>query len=97
MKLMLPETSALLQKQFPEHDQVPRLKIFNPNGCHTWLICGQDPVEPDQLFGLCDLGQGFPELGYVSPIRIGQAPLRLRLAHGARYALQGSVSDLGLC
>ena len=25
-----------------------------------------DPGDPDRLFGLCDLGVGFPELGYVS-------------------------------
>ncbi len=25
-----------------------------------------DPGDPDRLFGLCDLGLGFPELGYVS-------------------------------
>ena len=25
-----------------------------------------DPGDPDRLFGLCDLGMGFPELGYVS-------------------------------
>ena len=25
-----------------------------------------DPDDPDRLFGLCDLGLGFPELGYVS-------------------------------
>ena len=66
MELILPKVSKILMEQFPLYDQVPRLKIFNPNGCHTWLICGRDPVAPDQLFGLCDLGQGFPELGYVS-------------------------------
>ena len=25
-----------------------------------------DPTDFDTLFGLCDLGMGFPELGYVS-------------------------------
>ncbi len=33
---------------------------------HTWLITEQDQENPDRLFGLCDLGMGFPELGYVS-------------------------------
>ena len=32
----------------------------------TWLISEADPDDPDRLFGLCDLGCGFPELGYVS-------------------------------
>ena len=32
----------------------------------TWLITECDPEEPGRLFGLCDLGMGYPELGYVS-------------------------------
>lgn len=44
----------------------PVIKIFNPYGPGTWLISEMDPEDEDQLFGLCDLGQGMPELGYVS-------------------------------
>lgn len=44
----------------------PVIKIFNPYGGATWLISEMDPEEPDRLFGLCDLGMGEPELGYVS-------------------------------
>ncbi len=33
-------------------------------GC-TWLITEIDPEEPRLAFGLCDLGMGFPELGYI--------------------------------
>ena len=43
----------------------PVLKIFNPMGAATWLISWSEPEEPDILFGLCDLGMGFPELGSV--------------------------------
>jgi len=40
----------------------PVLKLFGGAAC-TWLISEKDG---DELFGLCDLGFGTPELGYVS-------------------------------
>ena len=42
----------------------PYLKLFSPTGAATWLIT--EIVDEDTLFGLCELGMGFPELGYVS-------------------------------
>lgn len=39
------------------------LKLFG--GACTWYITEMDP-ESGTMFGLCDLGMGFPELGYVS-------------------------------
>ncbi|SFM85023.1 DUF2958 domain-containing protein [Methylobacterium pseudosasicola] len=48
-----------------ERDHYPLLKLFNPTGPATWLICAMDP-DGDTLYGLCDLGFGEPELGYVS-------------------------------
>jgi hypothetical protein len=47
-------------------DHVPVVKFFDPAGAATWLITEISPDDPDQLFGLMDLGMGFPELGYVS-------------------------------
>jgi hypothetical protein len=44
----------------------PVVKLFCPWGGATWLLTELDPEEPDHAFGLCDLGQGFPELGRVS-------------------------------
>jgi hypothetical protein len=49
-----------------ERDHAPVVKLFTPDGAATWLITECDPDDPDRLFGLCDLGLGFPELGYVS-------------------------------
>lgn len=49
----------------PDRDHYPVLKLFNPLGPATWLICELD-ADGDTLFGLCDLGVGEPELGYVS-------------------------------
>lgn len=48
------------------HDPVPVIKFFDPTGPATWLITEMVPHNRDILFGLCDLGLGMPELGYVS-------------------------------
>lgn len=44
----------------------PVVKLFSPFGAATWLLSELDPEDPDTAFGLCDLGFGEPELGYVS-------------------------------
>ena len=43
------------------------VKFFNPMGNQTWEIFEGDETEDGdwRLFGKCDLGMGFPELGYV--------------------------------
>lgn len=41
------------------------VKLFNAIGGGTWEIILFNP-ETKMAFGLCDLGVGFPELGYVS-------------------------------
>jgi hypothetical protein len=46
-----------------DHAPVVRLHILF-TGCQ-WLISELDPETPNIAFGLCDLGMGSPELGYV--------------------------------
>ena len=48
-----------------DHDPMPVIKLFTPTAGATWLI---SEIDQDDLiaFGLCDLGLGCPELGYVS-------------------------------
>jgi hypothetical protein len=62
-----------------DRDHPPVLKLFTPDGAATWLISEADPDDPDRLFGLCDLGLGFPELGYVSLAEISAVKGRLGL------------------
>ena len=58
--------NVLLSNQGKEpKDFRPVVKLFCPWGDATWLITELDPEDPDLAFGLCDLGQGFPELGGV--------------------------------
>jgi hypothetical protein len=47
-------------------DPLPVVKLFTPDAGATWLLTEIDPGDEDHAFGLCDLGLGFPELGYVS-------------------------------
>ena len=49
-----------------ETDYEPVVKLFTPDAACTWLLTELDPEDPDIAFGLCDLGMGCPELGYVS-------------------------------
>ncbi len=48
-----------------EKDFWPVVKLFNPAGAATWLLTELDPEDEDVAWGLCDLGQGFPEFGTV--------------------------------
>ena len=51
-------------------DHKPVVKLFDPMGAGTWLLteCDEDGL----AFGLCDLGFGTPEVGYVSMDEICQ-------------------------
>ena len=54
----------------PDADPFPVVKLFTPDAQATWLLTELIPDETDIAFGLCDLGLGSPELGYVSLIEI---------------------------
>ncbi len=55
-------------------DPFPAVKLFLPGTGATWLLTELDPDE-EICFGLCDLGLGCPELGYVSLIEITEAQI----------------------
>lgn len=48
-----------------EADHAPVVKLFTPWANATWLLKDMLP-DGNVCFGLCDLGLGEPELGYVS-------------------------------
>jgi Protein of unknown function (DUF2958) len=54
---------SLEQEDF---DPAPVVKLFTPDAGATWLLTEIDPDDHDHAFGLCDLGLGYPELGWVS-------------------------------
>lgn len=63
-----------------DHDPHPVAKYFSPWSGATWLVTELDP-EDDRLFGLCDMGQGFPELGYVMLDELERLTIRIGRTH----------------
>lgn len=59
-------------------DFAPVVKLFNPCGAATWLLSELDE-DGDTAYGLCDLGFGCPEFGYVSLEELATTKLRLGL------------------
>lgn len=47
-----------------DQDHPPVVKWFTPDANATWLV--SEIVDEETAFGLCDMGHGFPELGYIS-------------------------------
>lgn len=69
MKLITAEIRKKLPPLYANESKKPAevpvvFKLFNPAGAGTWFITEGD-LETGMLFGLCDLGMGTPELGYV--------------------------------
>jgi hypothetical protein len=52
--------------QNPDFDPAPVVKLFTPDAGATWLLTEIDPDDHDHAFGLCDLGLGEPEIGWIS-------------------------------
>jgi hypothetical protein len=77
-----------------ECDHQPVVKLFCPDGAATWLISEVDPDNPDSLFGLCDLGFGHPELGYVSLAEIMEVrgPLGLPVERDLHFVADKPLS-----
>ncbi|MCY4583265.1 MAG: DUF2958 domain-containing protein [Chloroflexi bacterium] len=65
MGLLSTETLQRLRENRNHDDPVPVVKLFTPYGNWAWLLAFQDGTDRDKLFGLCDMGIGQPELGYV--------------------------------
>lgn len=80
MKLLTKEqrTKLLKNNATPDEDKKPVVKLFSPVGAATWLLSSID--ENDIAFGLCDLGMGEPELGFVSLQELQEIKLPLGLS-----------------
>jgi hypothetical protein len=71
----------------------PVVKLFGGGAC-TWLI--SEKFEDGALFGLCDLGKGFPELGYVSQASLEAmrfAPFGLPIERDLHFTATKSLVD----
>ena len=81
MKLVTNEIRTKLLRNSARQgvDHEPVVKLFNPCGAAIWLFTEVSPDNTDLLFGLCDLGMGFPELGYASLAEIEAVRLPMEL------------------
>jgi Protein of unknown function (DUF2958) len=77
-------------------DPIPLVKLFTPDANATWLLTELDPERPNIAFGLCDLGLGSPELGYVSLQEIASVlgPMGLSIERDVHFAETRSLSVL---
>lgn len=70
MRLLTEEQISQLKKNgLPQNcgeNHFPVAKLYTPDARATWLLTELDYENSGIAFGLCDLGLGFPELGYVS-------------------------------
>ena len=75
-------------------DPRPVVKLFTPDANATWLLTELDPAEPDRAFGLCDLGLGSPELGYVlvSELEALRGPLGLSVERDRYFVAHRPIS-----
>jgi len=77
-----------------EGDHRPVAKFFTPDANVTWLISEVGPDDPDRLFGLCDLGLGEPELGWVSLTELSalKGPLGLSVERHIHFSADKPLS-----
>ncbi len=68
----------LADGQVPE-DDMPVVLLFAPDAESIWLLSRCDPLDTDSVFGLCDLGIGLPEPGFVRLSEISRLNGRLGL------------------
>ncbi len=86
----------------PNFDPVPVVKLFTPDGGATWLLTEIDPDDHDHALGLCDLGLGTPEIGWVSLSELASVrgrlglPVERDLYFRAEKRLSGYASDARL-
>ncbi|MGX8013695.1 DUF2958 domain-containing protein [Mesorhizobium sp. ORM8.1] len=76
-------------------DFKPVVKLFHPCGGATWLLSELDPADPDIAFGLCDLGFGEPELGYVSlsEIESVEGPLGIGIERDLHFTATKTLTE----
>jgi len=73
-------------------DFKPVVKLFTPDAQCTWLLTELD--SDGLLFGLCDLGMGEPELGYVCmrELREIRGPLGLPIERDTHFGADKPIS-----
>ena len=90
---LLANHKATMEAEGADLGHYPVVKLFNPVGGGTWLLSEMD--EQGIAFGLCDLGMGEPELGYVAIQELEQAvlPLGLKIERDVHWTASKKLSE----
>jgi hypothetical protein len=76
----------------PDIDFKPVVKLFTPDAQCTWLLTelGNDDI----VYGLCDLGMGCPEIGFVCmyELRDLRGPLGLPIERDQHFIAKETLS-----
>jgi len=77
-----------------DFDPMPVVNLFTPGGSARWLSTEIDPIDSDRAFGLCDLGHGHPDPGYVSlrEIEVLHDKLGLRVERDLHFVANKPLS-----
>jgi hypothetical protein len=84
---------AAIDKGESALDFKPVVKLFTPDAQCTWLLT---ELDSDGLaFGLCDLGMGEPELGYVSLVELAavRGKLGLPIERDLHFEASKAISE----
>ena len=83
---------AAMDKRDDALDFKPVVKLFTPDAQCTWLLTelGNDDI----AYGLCDLGMGFPEIGFVCmrELRELRGPLGLPIERDLHFDVDKTLS-----
>ncbi len=98
MKLFTKAHEATLRKNYEANleaeggiDFKPVVKLFTANAGATWLLT---ELSPDGVFfGLCDLGHGFPELGYVPLNELESLPKEFLLERDQWFTATKTIGE----
>lgn len=96
MKLFTNEQYKLLLENGAEKnkDHAPVVKLTMPEAGYVWLISAIVPGETNIAYGLTDLRDGRPEMGYIYLPEIMQQAkeLELKLSHEPNFSGEFSLS-----
>jgi|TARA_R110002167_G_scaffold72842_1_gene204529 hypothetical protein len=78
----------------PDQDHAPVVKLFTAWGSATWLLSETHPDNADLAFGLCDLGFGTAELGwvYLSELASITGPMGLKVERSTYFTSSQPMS-----
>lgn len=93
LKALHKNHAATLAADGADLNHKPVVKLFAPWGAATWLISELD--QDGIAFGLCDLGMGEPELGYVDLAELTsvRGPFGLKIERDLWFTADKSLSE----